>query len=63
MAIGAGTVELLRARRVAQAKDALACGTTLVADAYVFSHVPDESVPVDPDGISHRFLRMARQLG
>jgi len=63
VAIGAGTVELLRARRVAQAKDALACGTTLVADAYVFSHVPEESAPVDPDGISHRFLRLARQLG
>jgi integrase len=60
VAVGAGTVELLRARRVAQAKDALACGTTLAADAYVFSHVPDGSAPVDPDGISHRFLRLAR---
>jgi integrase len=63
VAVGAGTVELLRARRVAQAKDALACGTTLVADAYVFSHVPDGSAPIDPDGISHRFLRLARRLG
>jgi integrase len=63
VAIGAGTVELLRARRVAQAKDALAFGTTLAADAYVFSHVPDGSKPIDPDGISHRFLRLARQLG
>ena len=62
VAIGAGTVELLRARRVAQVKDALACGTTLVADAYVFSHVPDGSKPIDPDGISHRFLRLARRL-
>jgi integrase len=62
VAVGAGTADLLRARRVAQAKDALACGTTLVADAYVFSHVPDGSTPVDPDGISHRFLRLARQL-
>jgi integrase len=63
VAVGAGTVELLRARRVAQAKDALACGTTLAADAYVFSHVPDGSRPIDPDGISHRFLRLARRLG
>ena len=53
----------LRARRVAQAKDALACGTTLAADAYVFSHVPDGSKPIDPDGISHRFQRLARRLG
>jgi len=63
VAVGAGTVELLRARRVAQAKDALACGTTLVANAYLFSHVPDGSAPIDPDGISHRFLRLARRLG
>jgi integrase len=63
VAVGAGTVELLRARRVAQAKDALASGTTLAADAHVFSHVPDGSKPVDPDGISHRFLRLARRLG
>ena len=63
VAVGAGTVELLRARRVAQAKDALACGTTLAADAYVFSHVPDGSAPIDPDGITHRFQRLARRLG
>jgi integrase len=47
----------------ASTKDALACGTTLAADAYVFSHVPDGSKPIDPDGISHRFLRLARRLG
>jgi integrase len=63
VAVAAGTLELLRARRVAQAKDALACGTTLAADTYVFSHVPDGSKPIDPDGISHRFLRLARRLG
>jgi integrase len=63
VAVGAGTVELLRACRVAQAKDALAVGTALAADAYVFSHVPDGSAPIDPDGISHRFLRLARRLG
>jgi integrase len=63
VAVGASTVELLRARRVAQAKDALACGAMLAPDAYVFSHVPDGSAPLDPDGISHRFLRLARRLG
>jgi integrase len=31
VAVGAGTVELLRPRRVGQAKDALACGATLAA--------------------------------
>jgi integrase len=63
VAVGAGTVEQLRARRVAQAKDALAYGTTLATDAYVFSHVPDGSKPIDPDGITHRFQRLARRLG
>jgi integrase len=40
VAVGADTAELLRAHRLAQAKDALACGTTLAADTYVFSHAP-----------------------
>jgi len=63
VAVGADTVELLRAHRLAKAKDALACGTTLAADAYVFSHVPDGSAPINPDGITHRFRRLARRLG
>ena len=48
VAVGAGTVELLHARRIAQANDALACGSALAANAYVFSHVPDGSKPIDP---------------
>jgi integrase len=63
VAIGADTAELLRAHRLAQAKDALACGTTLAADAYVFSHAPDGSTPINPDGMTHRFRRLARRLG
>jgi integrase len=41
----------------------LACGVALPADVYVFSHEPDGSKPIDPDGVSHRFLRLARRLG
>jgi len=63
VALGADTVELLRAHRLAQAKNALAFGTTLAPDAYVFSHVPDGSTPINPDGITHRFRRLARRLG
>jgi integrase len=63
VAVGAGTLELLRVRRLAQAEDALACGAAIGADAYVFSHVPDGSKPIDPDGISHRFHRLTRRLG
>jgi integrase len=29
----------------------------------VFSHAPDGSRPIDPDGVSHRFLRLVRRLG
>jgi integrase len=63
VAVGAGTLDLLRAHRVEQAKQALACGVALPASAYVFSHAPDGTTPIDPDGISHRFLRLARRLG
>jgi integrase len=63
VAVGAATVDLLRAHRVAQAKTALACGTTLAPDAYVFSHAPDAATPLSPDGVSHRFLKLARRLG
>ena len=63
VAIGADTAELLRAHRLTQAKGALACGTALAADAFVFSHAPDGSAPINPDGITHRFRRLARRLG
>jgi integrase len=56
-------VELLRARRVEQAKHALALGVRLPADAYVFSHEPDGSKPIRPDGVSHRFAALAKDLG
>jgi hypothetical protein len=49
VALGAGTVDLLRAHRVEQAKTALACGATLAPTAYVFSHAADASVPLRPD--------------
>jgi hypothetical protein len=63
VAVGAGTLDMLRRRRVEQAEQALAFGVALPADAYVFSHVPDGTKPIDPDRISHRFLRLARRLG
>jgi integrase len=63
VAVGAGTVELLRAHRVEQAKTALACGATLAPGAYVFSHAADASVPVRPDYMTHRFVKLARRLG
>jgi integrase len=62
VAIGPATLELLRAHRVEQAKIALASGVSLAPNAYVFSHQPDGSKPIRPDGVSHRFTRLARRL-
>jgi integrase len=63
VAVGAGTLDLLKAHRIEQAKTALACGVSLAPDGYVFSHAPDSGTPVDPDGVTHRFVKLARRLG
>jgi integrase len=63
VAVGAETVELLRAHRARQAEAALAVGATLPPDAYVFSHSPDSSQPISPDGVTHRFQKLAARLG
>jgi integrase len=62
VAVGPATLELLRAHRVEQAKIALASGVSLAPNAYVFSHQPDGSKPIRPDGVSHRFTKLARRL-
>jgi integrase len=62
VAIGPAVVELLRARRLEQAKHALANGVSLSPDAYVFSHEPDGSKPIRPDGVTQRFTALARRL-
>jgi integrase len=63
VAVGSGTLELLRARRVEQVKTALSCGVTLAANAYVFTHATDGATPVRPDYMTHRFVKLARRLG
>jgi integrase len=63
VAVGAETVELLRAHRARQAEAALAVGATLPPHAYVFSHSPDCSQPISPDGVTHRFQKLAARLG
>jgi integrase len=63
VAVGAETVELLKAHRARQAEAALAAGATLPPDAYVFSRSPDGSKAISPDGISHRFQELAADLG
>ena len=63
VAVGPGTLDLLRGHRVEQAKAALAAGVPLAPDAYVFSHKPDGSKPIRPDSVTHRFTKLARRLG
>jgi integrase len=63
VAVGASTVELLRAQRARQAEAALASGTHLAPDGYVFSRSADGSSAISPDGISHRFQELAAGLG
>jgi len=63
VAVGADTVELLKAHRVRQAETALACGATLPADAYLFSRTADASKPISPEWITHRFGELAARLG
>jgi integrase len=63
VAVGAETVELLKAHRARQAEAALAAGATLPPGAYVFARSPDGSKAISPDGISHRFQELAAHLG
>jgi integrase len=63
VAVGASTVELLRAQRARQAEAALASGTPLAPDAYVFSRSANGRSAISPDGISHRFQELAAALG
>jgi integrase len=63
VAVGAETVELLKAHRARQAAAALAAGATLPPEAYVFARSPDGSAAISPDGVSHRFQELAAQLG
>jgi integrase len=63
VAIGAETIELLKAHRRRQAEAALACGANLPPDAYVFSRTADASTPVSPEWITHRLQDLADRLG
>jgi integrase len=63
VAIGAETVELLRAHRLRQAETALACGVSLPPGAYVFSRAADAGKSVSPEWTSHRLQDLAARIG
>jgi integrase len=62
VAVGADTLELLRAQRLRAAEAVLSVGASLAPDAYVFSRAADGRAPIRPDLMSHRFTALAKRL-
>jgi integrase len=61
--IDPGTVDALRdLRKVAEGR-AEACGITLGAGGFVFTHKPDGSVAWRPDNVTTKFARLRTRLG
>jgi integrase len=57
------SIALLAEHQQRCAERAQACGASLAAGAYVFSFDPAGRTPMNPDAVTHRFGRLARQLG
>ena len=58
VALDAGTLASLDARRALMGARAEMCGVSLVEDAFVFSNSPDGSEPWFPDSVSRSFKRL-----
>jgi integrase len=56
------SVALLEEHRRRCTQRAQACGASLAPDAYVFSFDPAGRRPMNPDSVTHRFGRLAKQL-
>ena len=63
LALDEATVAILAAHRCRHAEAAAACGASLPADAFVFSHEPDGSVPWKPGYVSLKFRRLRHSVG
>jgi integrase len=63
LALSDDSVGLLEEHRRRCAERAEACGVRLSKDAYVFSFDPAGRQPMHPDSVTHRFSRLAKQLG
>lgn len=63
IALDQGTIGVLRAHWTRMSERAVACGTSLPNDAFVFSNEPDCSVPWRPDFVSLKFRRLRHGLG
>lgn len=63
LALSHDSVALLEEHRRRCADRAEACGAQLFDDAYVFSYDPAGRQPMRPDSVTHRFSRLAKELG
>jgi integrase len=63
IALSDDSIALLEEHRRRCAERAQACGVPLAADTYVFSFDPASRRPMNPDSVTHRFGRLAKQLG
>ena len=63
LALSDDSVALLKEHRRRCAERAEACGVRLSDEAYVFSFDPAGRQPMHPDSVTHRFSRLAKQLG
>jgi integrase len=57
------TITILTDHKQSAQRRCAALGTTLDDDAFVFSYAPDHRRHCDPDGITHRYSKMAADLG
>ena len=58
-----GTIDILTEHKDRAQRHCAELGTTLDDDAFVFSYAPDHRRHCDPDGITHRYTKMAAELG
>jgi integrase len=62
IALSDDSLALLEEHRHRCAQRAEACGAQLASGAYVFSFDPASRQPMNPDSVTHRFGRLAKQL-
>ncbi len=63
IALDDDTVDLLAAQRLRFQNRAESLGAAPKDDAFVFSFTPDHSAPCHPDSVSHRYVRMCKEVG
>ena len=63
IALSGNSLALLQEHQDRCSQRAQACGVPLAPAAYVFSFDPAGRRPMNPDSVTHRFGRLARQLG